>query len=291
MSELVECIDGLTAEDIIKSIVKTANGLPFYLQTSAGGFCAEYQRIYDDLAGSGTPPGDAIAATQNTMVCGLVADGVWAKLDIFYLFAQTTNAASEALMNWVTTGLYNAVIVPNGGALTFTALEGFTGDGAAYINTGYNPTDHGVNFIQDSASFGYYARTVGPGVMMGTGNVNSAAATLNSCNSKMNDTTWNDPVPGAPAVGIHIYNRLASTTKDVFINKTKYSGAIASTGLPLTGIPFYVLAYNNNGGVVNICAEQCSMAFTGSGLTQANVDDLTDRVETYMDSNGKGVIP
>ena len=36
MSELVDCIDGLLAEDIIKSIAKTANGTPFYLQTTGG---------------------------------------------------------------------------------------------------------------------------------------------------------------------------------------------------------------------------------------------------------------
>jgi len=34
MSELTECIDGLTAEDIIREIAKTANGAPFYLQVS-----------------------------------------------------------------------------------------------------------------------------------------------------------------------------------------------------------------------------------------------------------------
>ena len=34
MSELVDCINSLSAKDIIKSIAKTANGTPFYLQTS-----------------------------------------------------------------------------------------------------------------------------------------------------------------------------------------------------------------------------------------------------------------
>ena len=33
MSELVDCINALSAKDIIKSIAKTANGTPFYLQT------------------------------------------------------------------------------------------------------------------------------------------------------------------------------------------------------------------------------------------------------------------
>lgn len=37
MSELIECVDNLTVEDIIRRIAKTANGLPFYLQTQ--GLC------------------------------------------------------------------------------------------------------------------------------------------------------------------------------------------------------------------------------------------------------------
>ena len=36
MSELIECVDNLTAEDIVRRIAKTANGTPFYLQTEGG---------------------------------------------------------------------------------------------------------------------------------------------------------------------------------------------------------------------------------------------------------------
>ena len=35
MSELIECTDGLTAEDILRSAVKTDNGAPFYINTAA----------------------------------------------------------------------------------------------------------------------------------------------------------------------------------------------------------------------------------------------------------------
>lgn len=37
MSELIDCINNLSAEDIIRSIAKTANGVPFYLQTTGAG--------------------------------------------------------------------------------------------------------------------------------------------------------------------------------------------------------------------------------------------------------------
>ena len=38
MSELIDCINNLSAKDIIKSVAKTANGTPFYLQTAGGAF-------------------------------------------------------------------------------------------------------------------------------------------------------------------------------------------------------------------------------------------------------------
>ena len=86
MSEIIDCADGLTAEDIIRAIAKTANGIPFYLMTSGlSGFCAEYQGVYDTLT---TKPSSAIADAQNTMVCGMVTDGTWAKRDIIYLAMQ-----------------------------------------------------------------------------------------------------------------------------------------------------------------------------------------------------------
>ena len=42
MSELIDCINNLSAKDIIRAIAKTANGLPFYLTTYGGNPCADY---------------------------------------------------------------------------------------------------------------------------------------------------------------------------------------------------------------------------------------------------------
>ena len=70
MSELTDCTNSLTAKDIIKSIAKTANGVPFYLQTSgAGAFsasCAQYQAIYDAYT---TPPDTADALIDDGVTC------------------------------------------------------------------------------------------------------------------------------------------------------------------------------------------------------------------------------
>ena len=60
-------------------------------------YCAEYQAVYDAYT---TKPSDAVAAIDNTMVSGLVSDGVWAKLDAVWVYAAHINAAGEALLDW-----------------------------------------------------------------------------------------------------------------------------------------------------------------------------------------------
>ena len=55
------------------------------------------------------------------------------------------------------------------------------------------------------------------------------------------------------------------------------------------GIPYGEI---NNLGVPSITKDdQVSMFGAGASLTQTNIDNLTDRFETYMDFSGKGVIP
>jgi len=295
MSELIECLDGLRAEDIIRRIAKTANGQPFYLQTkglSSTTFCATYQTIYDAFA---TPPSDAIAAAQNTMVCGLVDDGVWAKLDTFWMFAQTNGI--DALLNWVNPAFFTCI---NNHATAFTPLEGFLGDGNFdYLNTTWDSFNNGVNYTQNSASFGGYCRTdlsIARHLMAASG-----AAWLNGMSIimwqpgnlgfvRMNTNNLSDFGTTTSSLGMWIANRTAANVHDLYQNKVqKINGTDASNGL--TDKDLYLLAYNSNGVASNQTTYQISMAYTGGGFTQGDIGNLTDRFETYMDSNGKGVIP
>ena len=293
MSILIDCLDGLTMRDILRVTAKTGNGQPFYILTSGlEAFCAEYQRIYDDLSGIGTPPSDAIAAAQNTMVCGLVDDGVWAKLDVFYLYAQTTNAGGEALMNWIATGLFNAVAF---NAPAFVPLEGFTGGTNEYINWNWIPSVNGVNYTNNLASYGFYSRInvdensidIGANgtsdLLIITKNGGNATIRINAIGSAVG--------ANADTRGLFIINKFnAATENDLFRNKVNIiNGVIANSGTP--DVTVYSLAQNNAGVAANFSTRQLSMAFGGGGLTQTDIDNLTDRFEIYMDSNGKGVIP
>ena len=290
MSELIDCINNLSAKDIIKSIAKTDNGTPFYLQTSGlGGFCAEYQTVYDSFA---TPPSEAIAVAQNTMVCGLVSDGVWAKLDLFYLFAQTVNTASEALVNWVNPGTYDAVL---NNAPTFVALEGFTTalTGTKYIKTNWNPTDDGINYTQNSASAGIYIRTnvaengIDFGLFENHGLYIRTRAAADGYTARVNSVASNNGT-STDSRGFWIITRENSASENVYRNKVVDNLVTASTGL---GAYDFMVGGENSGGTPgNYCNKQYSVFFTGGALTSAEVTIMTDAVEVYMDSNSKGVI-
>ena len=79
-----------------------------------------------------------------TLIDGLVADGVWAKLDALYVLAQQN--ATDARLNLVGTN-YTLTGTP-----TFTAYQGFTG-GTGFLDTGFNPaTATSPNFIRNNAS-------------------------------------------------------------------------------------------------------------------------------------------
>jgi len=253
------------------------------------GFCSEYQSVYDALT---TPPSGSIAAAQNTMVKSLVDDGVWTKLDVFYCYAQHTNDDGEALINWTNPGTYDATAY---NSPTFTALEGFTGDGSStYIDCNWNPSANGVNFTQDDASLGLYART-----QNANGGTDAGVTDLSNLNYIFFNTSTFDRIyinsdgygiaDITEAAGMKIACRTSSTAITHYINKSGASTTRASTAK--SNANMYVLARNSNDVVAdNFIDRQISLFFAGSGFTQTNVNNLTDAIETYMDSNGKGVI-
>ena len=256
-------------------------------------YCVEYQAVYDVFT---TPPSDDIAAAQNTMVEALVDNGVWIKLDIFYVFAQSTNGGNEALKNWKLPGTYDCTLA---NAPTFTALEGFTGNGTTQsINTNWKPLSNGVNYTQNNASAGVYVRNniaraeFEFGAVSPTNIGNTVLETRRNDNymiGRLNQGGGDDYVASTDSRGMWIINRVISTSAVYYRNKGVFKvGSTASTGL--IDLDFYLLGYNSNGAPAALSTKQISMFFTGGGLTQGDIDNLTNAFETYMDSNSKGVI-
>ena len=144
---------GISAKQILKRVVTCDTFGNIYFKTSGSyTFCLQYQAVYDAFP---SKPDAAYAQQQDIMVRALVAAGIWAKLDVFYVFAQ--NARDSALVNWVNPGTFNAIEV--NGLINFVQWQGYTGNGVnQYLRTQYNPQLHATNYLQNSASFGVYIR-------------------------------------------------------------------------------------------------------------------------------------
>ena len=250
-------------------------------------YCAEYQAVYDAYT---TKPSAEAAAIDNTMVAGLVSDGVWAKLDVFYLYAVHTNDDGEALINIINPGTYDATAY---NAPTFTALEGFTGADTKYIdwNVSLNAL---TNYAQNDGCIGAYVRTNVDESATVIGAETGADRTTLFIRSSDNATLRLNASSGTgtsntDSRGMYIGNRVLSTHHDLYKNGALLiHDNIASSGIPTHNM--YSLCRNNDGVAELFVTTQLSMIFAGGGLTQTDITNLTNRFETRMDALGKGVI-
>lgn len=125
--------------------------------SSSSSFDQSYVAIinYADSQGYQLPSAEQ-QIKQNQLVVDLKAAGIWDLLDVFYVFA--TNGDSDfATLNWKNPALFQCTKV---NSPTFTVNQGFTGNGtSSFLNTPYNFST-GINFTQNSASFGFHQNNV-----------------------------------------------------------------------------------------------------------------------------------
>ena len=253
-------------------------------------YCTEYQAVYDEYI---IKPDDAIAVQQNLMVNSMVTEGVWAKLDIFYVLAN--NVQSSALINWKNPGAFTATEVD---APVFTAYEGYTGSSGApnkYLTTGFTPSIHGTVIAQNSACVGVYSRTTGVENKTEMDSAGSIAYisirvlyTGTNTGGYLNDVSFQGaPIVGNTGAGMYSLNRHVSNLVYKIMNGINYGntgGVSNSTGLPDGEVTIL------RGGTAN-SNRQVSGAWLGGSLSDAEHLAFKNAFETYMDFLGNGVIP
>jgi hypothetical protein len=261
------------------------------LPPSEGGgaaFCVEYQAVYDEMTNK---PSASVAANQDTMVRTLVDSGYWARMDLFYVTAQESNAANEADINWIdpSAGTYD-LTETGGGALTFTSLEGYTGDGTNYLRPSFNPSTDATQMSKDDATIGAYYRldinenTYAIGAT--DGNQLSLAPRWSGTTYTRMNSAASLTAASANSTGMWIATRTASNAVEFFRNGASVNtGAAASVNIPNANLD--ILA--RTGG--DISNNQISIAFVMDGVVDWEAASITTIIEAYMDSNGKGVIP
>lgn len=130
-------------------LMNLARGNLWSGSSSVAANSAEAQQFFDRLFTPPTP-GGAEEIRWNTFIDGLVADGVWAKLDALYLWFAGANEG-DALVNLIQ-GDYNSERAQWSGAVTFTLNSGYSGGNVArVIRSNFNPsTAVGANFQRDN---------------------------------------------------------------------------------------------------------------------------------------------
>jgi len=229
------------------------------------------------------------ASHVSTLVESLVAAGVWDKLDMLYLHDLDVEAnALRDLKDPTRTA--TAVNSP-----TFTANQGFTGDGSsAYIDLDYAPDTDGVNYTQNSASLFSWVRAIGGSaleVYLGAGSsvaspsefsvIRRVALDASPWAMSINQTGLSSASTRSDAAdGLLAANRDASSSNDTFRNGVLETSPDTTSSAP-TSLSLYALALNFDGTTTQTTSGQVSVSGAGGSLTAAQHADLYDALNTY----------
>ncbi len=222
---------------------------------------------------------------MQVLIAGLATDGLTAKLDRLWVFAQ----ASEAL---ALVDIIAGATATNVNSMTFTTNVGYTGDGASnYIDCNWNPNSLGGNWLQDSAClFGWNNLSGAVGALAGGGfygpsfntaayiRLNAAGVYIFGLNSVANFGTG---AASAGDPGLYALNRTISTTVTLDLN-----GSQVDTS-SLTSVEVFnntIKADLIDGAAFGNCQVCCIGG--GGGLTSTDRTNLYNRLRTYMTAVG-----
>jgi hypothetical protein len=255
------------------------------------GYSAEYQAVYDTFT---TPPSDAVAGYQDTMVKALVGGNVWAKGDVFYVLAQSTNDNDEALPNWIDPGTYDATLI-GGLPPTFTALEGITCVPAntACVATNFNPsTATTPNYVLDSACVAWYCRSATDGNFVDFGGEETNDTWIwtdnaNAMNWRVNTNVTEFDTNADDSSGFWIMQRTASNASAVYRNDVSM-GTSTNASTAVTNRE-YTIGARMVATQSNVTDRQYSIGFIGASLSSTERTTFYNAVQAYMTSINKEV--
>lgn len=229
------------------------------------------------------------------MINGMVADGIWAKLDLLYVFA--TNTITTALLNLVNTSFTAA----NTGTLTFTADQGFTGTGVVggFIDTGWVPSINAVQYTLNAGMTGAYIRSsrVTTNNMTAYGCNNVAGTSYSyfrgrnasgNTEADLNSATFGG-FANANAQGSWVLNRTSSSNIDVFKNAGSIRvGNVTATSVALPDRNMQIFQLNNGAGQGPTTDQQAAF-YVGGGFSSADISSFQARLNAYMTAVGANV--
>lgn len=269
------------------------DGTSAYVSSSNSIFLldADYQAVLTRANTLGYPiPSSAQQIVQNQLVLDLKAGGIWAKLDVFYVFATGTSSDKDfATINWKSPTLYQGTLT---NPLTFATNSGFTNSSTGSISTNFTPSTQGGNYQRDDASRFAWVQNVGisfiDGIMANSGNRMTFTGTPDTQN--INNGNSSNAVGSLSGRGLKSINRPASNQIRVFQNTTlSISGTTASTGSSTAP----QLIFRSSGGasptIANYGTHTISVYGMGASLVTSGGDStlntaLYNAINTYMNN-------
>lgn len=230
-------------------------------------------------------PDTAHASAIDGLVVALKSAGIWSKLDGLWVFAAHHEQASR--LNWINPGGTAATAV---NSPTFTADAGWKGDGStSYLNTGWIASA-GVNFAQNSASWGTWISAgvgndtaTGTVIIMGANNHrleprytgDTVRGRLNSAGS----TTFGSGV--TTRAGLTAFSRTASNLTTAYRNGASI-GTTALASSTRSANAMFILAANASGSPTDLSNNQVRMAFVSAGLNATENADFYNALVAYF---------
>lgn len=268
----------------------------------SGGFSPGCTESSNWLTRLGSAPLYGLSSTTlrdayDTMICGMVTDGDFAKLDALYIYA--TDTSTIAKLNLVSTSFsatYNGVPAESS---QFAAGVGYTGNASnVFLSMGLNPNAGGLNYTSTSSSLGVYipvsgTRTTGQGwAAIGQCDNGGTCGTVYhdvfpkfSDNNAYAQFAGNASAAMTNAMGLSIGIRTSATAMALWKNGSSVASTSSATGgLPNSTGGIYVLGRNSNNTINSASSDTVSAAFIGGGTI--GVANISGRINTFMTSLG-----
>ena len=242
------------------------------------GYETEYAAVLDRATALGySLPSESVRTKQNTLIASLKSIGVWAKLDVFYVFAQD-GGADFGTLNWKNPNANQSTLI---NSPTFVSNEGFTGNGtSSYIDTNYNPSTQGVQYTLNDASRYFFPHAfLGTSRMDGNTGVGNNSIRASSVNSQTINTASNAVVPSFAYTAV-INPKSIHRTSLTSVNL--YNGIVGETGVQTS-----TSIFNSNQFVLrsaNSYGKHTASAYAMGASLVAENTDFVNSWDTYKNS-------
>jgi hypothetical protein len=225
------------------------------------------------------------------LICNLVTQGVWAKLDVMYVFA--TNSSSNALLN-LKSSSFTATV---NGAPGFAVDGGYTGTASNtpvdFLDSGFNPSTAGGNYTQNAAHLSVWSNTnlnsvANQGAVIGyqepafVSTDNIFPREVGSSQANINNA-FGSGVAVADSLGHYAINRSGASTTQLYKNASVIQNPNLTSGA-LVSRNVYILALQNSSGTTATTggAYQIMSVTIGGNLAAGDVTNLCHETNLYL---------